>query len=106
MNYGILIWGKVGDEISSSHFRSQTAPIFHMYNILIASDSYKLEVGVLMYQYYQNLVPISFIPFFSKRSDIHGYHTRKRGKGVTSIRPEIKKKKFADKTIRTTGPTT
>ena len=38
----------------------------------------------------------------SKRSDIHDYHTRNR----SNFNQTRNKKKFADKTIRTTGPTT
>ena len=37
---------------------------------------YKLEVGVFMYRYFANLIPESFNTFFTKRSDIHDYHTR------------------------------
>ena len=55
-----------------------------------------------MYQYFQNLLPSSFNTFFSKRSDIHDYHTRNR----SNFNQTRNKKKFADKTIRTTGPTT
>ena len=74
--------------ISNSHYRSHTASIFQKYNILNVYDSYKLEVGVFMYQYFQNLLPSSFNTFFSKRSDIHDYHTRIR---VISIKLEIKR---------------
>ena len=117
INYGILIWGKACDMylckihklqkwairvISNSHYRSHTASIFQKYDILNVYDSYKLEVGVFMYQYFQNLLPSSFNTFFSKRSDIHDYHTRNR----SNFNQTRNKKKFADKTIRTTGPTT
>ena len=48
------------DNYSKQHYRSHAAPIFHKYNILNVYDSYKLEVGVFMYQYFQNLLPSSF----------------------------------------------
>ena len=117
INYGILIWGKACDMylskihklqkwamriISNSHYRSHTAPIFYKYNILNVYDSYKLEVGVFMYQYFQNFLPSSFNTFFSKRSDIHDYHTRNR----SNFNQTRNRKKFADKTIRTTSPST
>ena len=73
--------------ISNSHYRSHTASIFQKYNILNVYDSYKLEVGVFMYQYFQNLLPSSFNTFFSKRSDIHDYHTRNR----SNFKLEIKR---------------
>ena len=75
INYGILIWGKACDIylskihklqkwamriISNSHYRSHAAPIFYKYDILNVYDSYKLEVGVFMYQYFQNLLPSFF----------------------------------------------
>ena len=62
----------------------------------------KLEVGVFMYQYFQNLLLSYFNTFFSKRSDIHDYHTRNR----SNFNQTRNKKKFADKTIRTTSPST
>ena len=88
--------------ISNSYYYSHTASIFQKYNILNVYDSYKLEVVVFMYQYFQNLLPSSFNTFFSKRSDMHDYHTRNR----RNFNQTRNKKKFADKTIRTTGPTT
>ena len=53
-----------------------------------------------MYRYFENMLPESFNTFFTKRSDIHDYHTR----NSCSINPTRNKLVFSDKAIRTTGP--
>ena len=37
---------------------------------------YTVELGVFMYRYSINDLPISFKDYFKKRSDIHKYETR------------------------------
>ena len=61
---------------------------------------YKFEVGVFMYRYFTNLIPVSFNTFFTKRSDIHNYHTRNN----CNLNQTRNKRVFTDRTIRTTGP--
>ena len=61
---------------------------------------YNLEAGVFMYRYFEKLLPESFNAFFTKRSDIHNYHTR----NSSNLNHTRNRKVFADKTIRTTGP--
>ena len=115
VNYGILIWGQscktyldkihklqkwVLRIISNSHYRSHSAPLFKKHDILNVYDMYKLEVGVFMYRYFERLLPDSFNTFFTKRSDIHDYHTRNSCK----LNPTRNKLVFTDKSIRTTGP--
>ena len=115
INYGILIWGKACKTylekihklqkwavriISNSHYRSHSAPLFQKHNILNVYDSYKLELGVFMYQYVNGSLPISFNAFFTKLSDIHNYDTRNK----SNYNPTRNKKVFADKAIRTMGP--
>ena len=115
INYSILIWGKACKTyfekihklqkwavriISNSHYRSHSAPLFQKHDILNIYDSYKLELGVFMYKYFNGLLPMSFNAFFTKLSDIHNYETRNR----SNYNPTRNKKVFADKAIRTTGP--
>jgi hypothetical protein len=115
INYGILIWGKACKTylekihklqkwavrtISNSHYRSHSAPLFHKYNILNVYSSYELEVGVFMYNFFNNLLPKSFNDFFTIRSDVHNYNTRNRN----NCNQTRNKKVFTDKNIRTTGP--
>ena len=115
INNGILIWGQACKTylekiyklqkwvlriISNSHYRSHSTPLFHKYDILNVYDMYKLEVGVFMYRYFANLIPESFNTFFTKRSDIHNYHTRNN----CNLNQTRNKRVFTDRTIRTTGP--
>ena len=115
INYGILIWGKACKTylekihklqkwavriISNSHYRSHSAPLFQKHDILNIYDSYKLELGVFMYKYFNGLQPMSFNAFFTKPPDIHNYDTRNK----STHNPTRNKKVFADKAIRTTGP--
>ena len=115
INYGILIWGQACKTylekiyklqkwvlriISNSHYRSHSTPLFHKYDILNVYDMYKLEIGVFMYRYFANLIPESFNTFFTKRSDIHNYHTRNN----CNLNQTRNKRVFTDRTIRTTGP--
>lgn len=115
INYGILIWGKACKTylekihklqkwavriISNSHYRSHSGPLFHKYNILNVYNTYELEAGVFMYNFFKNLLPKSFNDFFTTRSEVHGYLTRNRN----NYSHTRNKKAFTDKTIRTTGP--
>ncbi len=77
-----------------------SAPLFETYNILNVYDTHNLEVGAFMCQYYKNVLPVSFMHFFSKRSDIHDYHTRNKSDYNTTRN----KKAFTDRTVRTMDP--
>ena len=115
INYGILIWGKACKTylekihklqkwaviiISNSHYRSHSAPLIQKHDILNVYNSYKLELGVFMYKYFNGLLPMSFNTFSTKLSDIHNYDTRNK----SNYNPTRNRKVFADKAIRTTGP--
>ena len=86
--------------VSNSHYRSHSASLFQKYVILNVYDSYKLELGVFMYKYFNGLLPMSFNTFFTKLSDIHNYDTRNK----SNYNPTTNRKVFADKAIRITGP--
>ena len=90
VKYGILIWGQACKTylekihklqkwvlriISNSHYRSNSTPFFHKYNILNVYDMYKLEVGVFIDCHFANAIPESLNTFFTKRSNIHDYYT-------------------------------
>ena len=115
INYGILIWGNTCKlyidklvklqkwairTVSKSHYRSHTGPLFANNNFLTISDMYTLELGLFMYKYSINDLPVAFKTFFTKRSDIHDYPTRH----VNDLHLTKNKKTFSDQGIRSRGP--
>ena len=115
LSYGILIWGNTCKSyldklvklktwairtISNSHYRSHTAPLFAKYNFLTITDMNTMELGVFMFKYSINDLPVAFKTFFSKRSDVHNYPTR-HGNDFNMTN---NKKTFSDRAIRTNGP--
>ena len=115
LNYAILIWGNTCKSyldkiiklqkwairtISKSHYRDHTAPLFAKNNILTVTDTHTLELGVFMFKYHINDLPVVFNDYFKKRSDIHDYQTRH----VNDLNTAFNKKSFTDNAIRTSGP--
>ena len=115
INYGIVIWGRTYKSyldkiiklqkwairtITNSHYRSHTAPLFLKTNLLNVTDMYTLELGVFMYRFSINDLPLSFKYYFKKRSDIHKYQTRH----TNDLQLTNNKKTFSDQCIRTNGP--
>ena len=62
---------------------------------------YSLELGVFMYKFSINDLPVAFKEYFRKRSDIHDYPTRH----VNDLDVTNNKKSFSDHSIRACGPT-
>ena len=75
LNYGILIWGSTCKSyldkliklqkwairtITNSQYRSHTGPLFAKSNLLNVTDMYTLELGVFMYKYSINDLPLAF----------------------------------------------
>ena len=84
-SYGILIWGNTCKSyldklvklqkwairtISNSHYRSHTGPLLAKCNVLTVSDMKTLKLGVSMYRFSIDDIPVAFKNYFSKRSDI------------------------------------
>ena len=61
---------------------------------------YTLKLGVFMYRFSIDDLPVAFKNYFSKSSDIHDYPTRH----VNDLHLKNNKKSFPDHTIRTRGP--
>ena len=61
---------------------------------------YSLEVGVFMYKFSNNDLPLAFKDYFHKRSSIHDYQTRH----VNDLNLTSNKKSFSDHSFRTCGP--
>ena len=115
LSYGILIWGNTCNSyldklvklqkwairtISNSHYRSHTGPLLAEWNVFIVSDMYTLELGIYMYRFSIDDLPVAFKNYFSERSDNHEYPTRH----VNDLNLTNYKKSFSDHTIRTRGP--
>ena len=90
LNYGILIWGNTCKSyldklvklqkwairvVSNSHYRYHTGPLFAKSKFLTVTDMHSLELGVIMYKFSTNELPLAFKEYFQNRSSIHGYHT-------------------------------
>ena len=61
---------------------------------------YTLELGVLMYKYSINDLPVAFNEYFMKSFDIHDYPTRH----VNNLNLTNNRKSVSDHAIRTNGP--
>ena len=84
---------------TNSHYRSHSWPSFAKNNLLNVTDMYTLELGVFIYKYSINDLPVAFKEYF-KRSDIHDYPTRH----VNNLNLTNNRKSFSDHAIRTNGP--
>ncbi len=62
--------------MTSSHYRSHTAPLFAKSNLLAVKDMYTLKLGVFMYRHDIKNLPVVFKGYFKNRSEIHHYKTR------------------------------
>ena len=60
---------------------------------------YSLELGVFMYKFSTNKLPLAFKEYFYNRSSIHGYHTRH----VNDLNLTKNKKSFSDHSILMCG---
>ena len=63
-------------------------------------DACKLEVCIFMYTFFSDKLPKRLDDFFTKRSDIHKYHSRNN----SDYNQTRSKKVFTDQAVRTTGP--
>ena len=61
---------------------------------------YTLELGVFMYKFSINDLPVVFKEYFTKRSEIQDYPTRQ----INDLNLTCNKKSFSDHAIRTSGP--
>ena len=85
--------------ICNSHYRSHTGPLLAKCKVLTVSDMYTLELGVFMYRFSIDDLPVAFKNYFSK-PDIHEYPTRH----VNDLNLTNNNKSFSDHTFHTHGP--
>jgi hypothetical protein len=93
-NYCITIWGstypsnlnrlillqkKVIRILCNVTFDAHTSPLFKSSNLLKFNDIYPLNLGKFMFSYKSNLLPQSFINFFSITDQVHTRNLRSVG---------------------------
>lgn len=83
-----------------SHYLAHSSPIFHSLNLLNIFDIYKYLVGIFMYRYINNTLPLSFHDMFQLNSDIHSHFTRNSMK----FRLPKPQNSLDIRSIRYTGP--
>ncbi len=91
IQYCIIIWGstyptclyrinllqkRVIRIINREAYDAPTDPIFKDLNILKLNDIYLLQLGIFMYKYQNNLLPINFANSFLRTDQVHNYNTR------------------------------
>ena len=107
IQYCIIIWGstyptclyrinllqkRVIRIINREAYDAPTDPIFKDLNILKLNDIYLLQLGIFMYKYQNNLLPINFANSFLRTDQVHNYNTRaSRLFYVPSCRTNIRK---------------
>ena len=83
-----------------SHPCDHTAPLFARLHTLTITDINKLQTGILMFKYTNNLLPRTFSSYFTSISDIHHYHTRSHNKYYI----RLARTSFLMNTLRFHGP--
>ena len=83
--------------ISLDHYRSHTGPLIkkNTHSVLNVFDTFKLELGVFMYNHQTNSLLQTFSDYFIKHSQVHNYPTR----NAQDYRIYKAKKVFADRAI-------
>ena len=88
INYGITVWSSANSvvknrlhkralrAVSNSEYRSHSNPLFIKYRQLKISDKCNHNIGILMYEYCNNLLPSSFNNMFKTNAEYHDYNTR------------------------------
>ena len=98
--YGLSIWGNTYNStlrplitlqkrairtITFSKPDEHSEPLFKELEILKLTDLVTLQIVLLMYHYYYNLLPSSFENFFQTVASIHSYNTRLASKSTNYI---------------------
>jgi hypothetical protein len=79
LNRLILLQKKVIRILCNVTFDAHTSPLFKSSNLLKFNDIYPLNLGKFMFSYKSNLLPQSFINFFSITDQVHTRNLRSAG---------------------------
>ena len=89
--YGVEVWGntnavhldpiikiqnKIVRTITFSHYLAHTEPIFDTLNILNFNKWVVHRIGLMMFKYSKDLVPLPIVEFLTKNYEFHNYYTR------------------------------
>ena len=89
--YGVEVWGntnavhldpiikiqkKVVRTITFSHYLAHTEPIFDTLNILNFSNLVVHRIGLMMFKYSKDLVPLPIVELFTRNYEFHNHYTR------------------------------
>ena len=88
--------------VTHSHYLAPSAPIFYELSLLNIFDINKLEMGIFMYKFKNNLLPEPFVNLFQYNSQIHNYNTR----SVNKFHLWLVKSQLDVQSITHTGPQT
>ena len=58
--------------------RTHSRPLFNELGILPLEKLHEYHVGLLMYKFHNNMLPIVFDVMFTRNSDVHSHNTRQR----------------------------
>ena len=91
INYCNIVWGNCNKSkinlilllqkrairiCTQSAYLAHTTPIFKRLKVLKIDDIHTYLTAIFMYKYTTNLLPSSFVNFFSYNANIHSYPTR------------------------------
>ena len=80
--------------------RDHTAPLFAKLRTLTLVDINKLQMGIIMYKFTNNLLPSTFSSYFTSVRNIHQYHTRSHN----NLYVPFTRTSFSMNTLRFCGP--
>ena len=97
----IKIQKKVVRTITFSHYLAHTEPIFDSLNILNFSNLVVHRIGLMMFKYSKNLVPLPIVELFTRNYEFHNHYTRQSQSLHTAVgRNEAIYKTFTFHVIR------
>lgn len=115
LNYCAIVWTSTYPSIVNSLFVIQKRAARFILNVcyisntfnpftelrmLSISDIQKYQLGIFMYKYNNNLLPLNFKNYFILIDDVYNYNTRSKGK----LYHNTAKSSIYQNTVRTNGP--
>ena len=99
--HSLLIIQKRAIRIATmSHPRDHTAPLFGKLHTLTLTDINKLQTGIFMFKFTNNLLPHTFSNYFLSVNDTHHYLTRSRN----NLYVPFTRTSYSMNTLRFNGP--